>query len=403
MAIWRTPLTTLPLKSERILPWDNTAVGVIDEVAIYSRVLSPTEIAAIFNSGSYGKCIPNDAPAVVLQPTNQTTSVGSDLFLAGLASGSPALSYQWYFNATNSLAGATNRILLLTDVQPTQAGSYTLSAANGLGSANSATVTLTLTNAVCISAPSNLVAWWKAENNTVDQIGDDTGFALNNPFYTNGMVGTGFGLPSAYNNCFNFPNTARLLNTNAYTIEFWYKDTTGASGDAWTLLCQGQLGKSGSANNPLSSFQFNISGQDYYFNAAIIDPAYGYQGINYWPNPMQGMFHHLAGVFSQYSSNTVQILLYIDGQAMSLNNYVYGNLANCLNTAPVTVGAFGADGGVGPFGGVIDEVSIYSRALTAAEILSIYRAGPAGKCLTSNPPAIPAAGQPDEPNRCRRQ
>ena len=122
-----------PLKIGTDLPWDNTAAGVIDEVAIYSRVLSPTEIAAIFNSGSYGKCIPNDAPAVVLQPTNQTTSVGSDLFLAGLASGSPALSYQWYFNATNSLAGATNRILLLTDVQPTQAGSYTLSAANRPG------------------------------------------------------------------------------------------------------------------------------------------------------------------------------------------------------------------------------------------------------------------------------
>jgi hypothetical protein len=32
------------------------------------------------------------------------------------------------------------------------------------------------------------------------------------------------------------------------------------------------------------------------------------------------------------------------------------------------------------FEGEMDELSFYRRALTAAEILAIYRAGPAGKC-----------------------
>ena len=43
------------------------------------------------------------------------------------------------------------------------------------------------------------------------------------------------------------------------------------------------------------------------------------------------------------------------------------------------IGATGDDFG-GAFLGLIDEVSIYNRALTAAEIQSIFAAGTAGKC-----------------------
>ena len=38
----------------------NTFYGMIDELAIYSRALSTTEIAAIYNAGSAGKCAPGD-------------------------------------------------------------------------------------------------------------------------------------------------------------------------------------------------------------------------------------------------------------------------------------------------------------------------------------------------------
>jgi hypothetical protein len=35
-----------------------------------------------------------------------------------------------------------------------------------------------------------------------------------------------------------------------------------------------------------------------------------------------------------------------------------------------------------PYGGLLDEVTIYSRALSASEIQAIYNAGSAGKCTT---------------------
>ena len=42
----------------------------------------------------------------------------------------------------------------------------------------------------------------------------------------------------------------------------------------------------------------------------------------------------------------------------------------------------------GPYNGLLDEVSIYNRALSAGEIQAIYNAGSAGKCLPP-PPAVP--------------
>jgi hypothetical protein len=38
------------------------------------------------------------------------------------------------------------------------------------------------------------------------------------------------------------------------------------------------------------------------------------------------------------------------------------------------------------FGGIVDEVSIYNRALLAGEIAAIYNAGSAGKCVIKYSP-----------------
>ena len=55
------------------------------------------------------------------------------------------LSYQWYFNGTNSLAGATNAILQLESVATNQAGYYSVNVSNPGGSTNSNEALLTTT------------------------------------------------------------------------------------------------------------------------------------------------------------------------------------------------------------------------------------------------------------------
>src|SRR5439155_12856794 len=48
------------------------------------------------------------------------------------------------------------------------------------------------------------------------------------------------------------------------------------------------------------------------------------------------------------------------------------------NGQPITIGQ--RANGQYPFQGLIDEVEVFSRALTDAEVLAIYTAGGAGKC-----------------------
>ncbi len=82
-------------------------------------------------------------PAVTLQPTNQTALVGATVTFSVAASGTLPLSYQWRFNGTN-LDSATAETLSLTDVQPEQAGGYSVVVTNVAGSATSAVATLTV-------------------------------------------------------------------------------------------------------------------------------------------------------------------------------------------------------------------------------------------------------------------
>ncbi|NBV24628.1 MAG: hypothetical protein EBS05_22250 [Proteobacteria bacterium] len=83
-------------------------------------------------------------PVLVAGPTNQTVLAGTDVSFVASATGAPAPLYQWYYNATNALPGATNEMLMVPNAQPADEGSYTVVAANAGGSVTSAVATLTV-------------------------------------------------------------------------------------------------------------------------------------------------------------------------------------------------------------------------------------------------------------------
>jgi hypothetical protein len=84
----------------------------------------------------------NVAPSITTPPTNQTVLAGQNATFTVVAVGTAPLSYQWRFNTTNNLAGATNASLTLTNAQSTNAGSYTVVVTNAYGSVTSAAATL---------------------------------------------------------------------------------------------------------------------------------------------------------------------------------------------------------------------------------------------------------------------
>ncbi len=118
--------------------------GLIDAPAIYNRALSSNEIAAIYFVGSGGKCL-STAPYITQQPTNQTVSAAANATFQVIVGSSIPLGYQWYFNDTNLLSGATNSTLLLTNVQSANQGDYSVVISGPSGSLISSNATLTVT------------------------------------------------------------------------------------------------------------------------------------------------------------------------------------------------------------------------------------------------------------------
>jgi len=77
-------------------------------------------------------------PIIDSQPQSQTAFVGSAVDLYVSAHGSAPLSFQWFFNGSNSIPGATELTLELPDVQFAQAGAYTVTVTNAFGALTSA-------------------------------------------------------------------------------------------------------------------------------------------------------------------------------------------------------------------------------------------------------------------------
>src|SRR5206468_1484793 len=84
-----------------------------------------------------------------------------------------------------------------------------------------------------------------------------------------------------------------------------------------------------------------------------------------------GVWQHVAAVYD--GSN---YLIYVNGVVQSGSPFLDQD-----NEAAGPGSKIGSDNQIEePFDGLIDEVEIFNRALSAAEILAIYNAGSAGKC-----------------------
>jgi hypothetical protein len=76
------------------------------------------------------------APTIPIPPQSQTVFVGSNVTLTASISGTPPLRYAWRQNGTN-VPNATNAVLNLVSVTPSQAGAYMLVVTNIAGAVTS--------------------------------------------------------------------------------------------------------------------------------------------------------------------------------------------------------------------------------------------------------------------------
>jgi alpha-tubulin suppressor-like RCC1 family protein len=126
--------------------WENKSVYVPSGSHPIQWLFSKDQPFGTYNLEAYVDQVtitPPTLPAITSAPTNQSIPAGNNLTLSASVSGMLPIAYQWQFNGTN-LDGATNSALLLSDLQYSASGSYTLVVSNGAGTVTSSPAILTV-------------------------------------------------------------------------------------------------------------------------------------------------------------------------------------------------------------------------------------------------------------------
>jgi hypothetical protein len=339
--------------------------GGIDELSIYNRALTATEVAAIYLAGSGGKCVSPAPPVIVAEPADAIVYVGENAQLSVVSLGSGPLSFQWYFNETNVLKGATDASLFITNAQASDVGGYFVSVSNSIGSVTSRIATLTAkATGVCIPPPSGLVGWWKGEFNALDEIGTNNGALIGAVQYGAAEAGVGF-VFTGRSQAVNLGNP-EILQLQDFTIEAWIKRNSISSV---------------SFDNTIGMiFAFGTGGYGLYLdsNGSPTLTKVEYNAVS--PNvPITDTsFHHLA-----VTKLGALVVFYIDGKAYPVEAYNPG----FEFSSSAQVGAWGLSQSA-TFNGSVDELSVYNRPLDQAEITALYKARAAGKCTKRAAPFI---------------
>lgn len=208
--------------------------------------------------------------------------------------------------------------------------------------------------------PDGLVSWWAGENDAIDLQTLNAG-TFQNPVYATGQVGQAFQFSPTAGSYVTIPDSPSI-HLQTLTVDAWVNFTStpgsahilakalgGADADSFVVWMEG---------GTLHGYVAGANG-----DGPVL--AYGW-------NPSLGVWHHVA-----YTLDGATHKLFVDGQ----------EVASAPNTTvpvydghPLLIGADYSGSQIKYFfDGLIDEVDLFSRALTAAEVLSIYQAGSSGK------------------------
>ncbi len=120
--------------------WGEFCNGVLDDVCIYNRALSQTEVAQLF---AYESGPNTNPPSITIQPQPVFGNAGDDVSFNVAATGALPLNYQWSLNGTN-ISGANASGLTISNVAQTDLGVYAVVVSNSFGSTNSTDATLSM-------------------------------------------------------------------------------------------------------------------------------------------------------------------------------------------------------------------------------------------------------------------
>jgi len=235
----------------------------------------------------------------------------------------------------------------------------------------------------CQPGPPGLIAWWRGEGNGLDSAGLSNGTLIGGGGFTNGMVRRGFLFSGAGDdyvalptNLFPMPAVDAVGNI-PFSFETWF--STVAQG---TILGQQDLQP---FDPPINGNVLALYvGTNGYLYAEMF---WGTDTLLQSSQPVaDGKFHHVAITY-----DGTREVLYLDGVAIASSSFSQQGYSYNYNYQLGTGWSDGWDqtpGGWFPFNGIVDEPSLYARALTTNEVLSLFQAGSSGKCAPPDGPAL---------------
>lgn len=226
----------------------------------------------------------------------------------------------------------------------------------------------------CTPAPSGIISWWPAEGNADDIIGGNNGAPVGNLTYASGEVGQAFVFDgsTSYIPLASSPSLDVGSGTG-FTIEGWILPASGTTAPIveWD-----------SSSSDGLQFWVNNGTQLY---ANLKDTSGGDHTLSSASGVLNNAgFQHVALTYDQASGNAY---MYLNGAIVASANF--GNITPQtsyqdynLNIGRRTGQPVGLND---TYQGLLDELSIYGRALSQSEISAIYVAGSLGKCFTPPP------------------
>jgi RHS repeat-associated protein len=223
------------------------------------------------------------------------------------------------------------------------------------------------------TTPSGLVSWWPLDGSGVDIVDGNSGGVQGGQFDP-AKVGSGFNSSNGIVLVTNTPN----LNVSQFTIETWLK-ADNISPTNMVIVWKGRGGQNITTSYALQvSTKPDVTPQGKVFGTAgpgkiSMMLTNGVSDQIYYSNsalPL-GTFHHIATTV-----DGLRVRIYVDGQ---LDADYLQMVTPFASSNPFQIGGI-QNSTEDHFQGVIDELSLYNRALTSAEIQAIFAAGSVGKC-----------------------
>ena len=281
-------------------------------------------------------------PEITTQPQASTIYAGGDGVVSFLAEGK-YLIYQWKKDGVD-LTGETNATLNITDANSTMHdGNYSVVVNNDFGSVESEEVEVKITSALL----NGLVGWWKFDEGSgtvaYDSSGNgNDGNLSGGPIWTAGKIGGAL--------TFDGQDDYVLVNKDfgaTLTISAWAKRS---SGDDLMLWCFGN----------------QQTGPDLYFNQ---NKLY----LNTWDGAANLFGDFLPEINTWYNFSTII-------SSVETKQYINGTLlgsANYKSPAGKNFHISMKEHGQGDYAwnGLIDDVRIYDRALSAEEVQALHNLG----------------------------